>query len=581
MAIQAGDVVYSITGDMGQLDKALGRAEVSLRKASTFALGFGTAVTGAAVGAVKVWADAGDQIQKFSLRTGIATETASELKYAVEQNGGSVGDLGKAFTAMTRRLNNFERGGGAAAAALEEMGYKADDFHGLNSEQRFLKLVDAISQVEDHTKQAALAQDIFSQGAATQLLPFIQGGTQGFRELAAEAQSLGLVFSQESADAAAQFNDSLARLQAGVQGVAYQVGPLAAEVAESYLPAIENALKSGVEWLENNQELVQWLIPLVAKVGGLSLALGTAGKVMGPFVGLTRGAVTAMQGLQGVTAAKTIGDVSIAARAGSIGAGPVGLSAALLIAVPLVYKAVDAFIDMRAAQEAAEAAERQADQSSNRMLATLEAKGVRVSDLNGTTMKHNELMAALKDRVTEAEQAQGREISALNGVSSATQEATRSTDGFNTKTASALQILWRYTEVTERAAEATRELAAAQSGGGMSGGMVTGARAPIPGLATGGVVGRSGAAIVGERGPELLTLPRAAVVQPLPSSAAGASSGPQTVNVNLGGMEMHFQGLDPSQMDPRDWHKITTAIYKEFGEKIARGLRGQGSWVPV
>lgn len=51
----------------------------------------------------------------------------------------------------------------------------------------------------------------------------------------------------------------------------------------------------------------------------------------------------------------------------------------------------------------------------------------------------------------------------------------------------------------------------------------------IPALAAGGVVQQSGSALVGERGPELLTLPRGAMVQPL--AAGGGAGGHMTIEV--------------------------------------------------
>lgn len=57
----------------------------------------------------------------------------------------------------------------------------------------------------------------------------------------------------------------------------------------------------------------------------------------------------------------------------------------------------------------------------------------------------------------------------------------------------------------------------------------------IPYLANGGVVQRAGFAVVGEAGPELLSLPRGAMVSPLTGRGAGGapSPGPVTVNINV------------------------------------------------
>lgn len=59
----------------------------------------------------------------------------------------------------------------------------------------------------------------------------------------------------------------------------------------------------------------------------------------------------------------------------------------------------------------------------------------------------------------------------------------------------------------------------------------------IPYLAKGGLVNRSGLAIVGEAGPELVALNRGAMVQPLPSNG-GSTGGDFTVHVYIGDREL-------------------------------------------
>lgn len=74
----------------------------------------------------------------------------------------------------------------------------------------------------------------------------------------------------------------------------------------------------------------------------------------------------------------------------------------------------------------------------------------------------------------------------------------------------------------------------------------------IPGHAAGGVVTRTHSAWVGERGPELLTLPRGSSVIPLPRVPQFASRGPVHVHVDLNGKE------------------IAHAVYEDISDRIAR-----------
>lgn len=59
--------------------------------------------------------------------------------------------------------------------------------------------------------------------------------------------------------------------------------------------------------------------------------------------------------------------------------------------------------------------------------------------------------------------------------------------------------------------------------------------APIPALADGGVISSAGAALVGERGPELLNLPRGASVTPLPAMAGGGGGATYNTYITVQG----------------------------------------------
>jgi hypothetical protein len=69
----------------------------------------------------------------------------------------------------------------------------------------------------------------------------------------------------------------------------------------------------------------------------------------------------------------------------------------------------------------------------------------------------------------------------------------------------------------------------------ISGGAVGAAKSIIPGLASGGTVGQAGSKVVGEKGPELVNLPRGAHVTPAgPTRAAlAAGAGPTTVLIEV------------------------------------------------
>ena len=206
-------------------------------------LAVGTAFTAAAavaavsfaVASVKAFASAGDEIQKMALRTGFATETLSEFKHAADLSGASLAAVETAVKRMQRTVLDAELGLSTAIDAFELLGVALEDVEGKTPEQQFEVLAMALADVEDATKRAAIAQMIFGR-AGTQLLPMLAAGREGIAAMRAEAHELGLVFSQQAADDAAQFNDELTRLGSAFKGLQYAVG---AELVPALIPLIQ------------------------------------------------------------------------------------------------------------------------------------------------------------------------------------------------------------------------------------------------------------------------------------------------------------------------------------------------------
>ncbi|KAK0357997.1 hypothetical protein LTR94_037124, partial [Friedmanniomyces endolithicus] len=73
--------------------------------------------------------------------------------------------------------------------------------------------------MEEGVQKVALAQQIFGESGAA-MLPLLNGGAEGLREMDAMARQLGLSLSEEAVEQAGSFNDTLDLLMLGTQGVA-------------------------------------------------------------------------------------------------------------------------------------------------------------------------------------------------------------------------------------------------------------------------------------------------------------------------------------------------------------------------
>jgi len=184
--------------------------------------------------ALKRVTDRGDYFGKLAKRTGFATDELQRLSHAAEISGTNMESIAKAIKRFPRVLRDARRGLSTAVDALDELGLSAKDFEGLSPEKAFRKLMLAVSEIKDPMQKAALAQEVFGR-AGTELIPLLNEGAKGIKNLSDEADKLGLVMSAEQIRNAETFKDEITRVKAQVTGIVQKwVGGL--------LPAINKAV---------------------------------------------------------------------------------------------------------------------------------------------------------------------------------------------------------------------------------------------------------------------------------------------------------------------------------------------------
>jgi len=177
---------------------------------------------------VKGSLDAGDKIQKLSIRIGASTEALSEYQHVAELTGVTFDSLSIAWQRQTRRISEASQGTGEAVKALDELGLSASYLNTLAPEQQFEVLADSLNGVANQSDKVRLAMKFWdSEGVS--LLQTIDGGSESLRQMRAEAQRLGLTLSREQVDKMAEAKDSVSRMRFSLQGmandIAVNVGP--------------------------------------------------------------------------------------------------------------------------------------------------------------------------------------------------------------------------------------------------------------------------------------------------------------------------------------------------------------------
>jgi uncharacterized small protein (DUF1192 family) len=295
------DIWVNILGDgsklKGELDKSgknVSSFSEKIGKIGKIATVAGAAITGAFTAIVLKTAKVGDQFDKMSLRTGVAVEDLSALAYAADISGTDIGTLEKGLKGLTKVMDDASMGIGEGMEAFELLNIAVMDSEGkLRSTVDVLKeAATKISAIEDPTKQAALAMDLFGARAGPQLLPLLKMGEEGIEDLMKKAEELGITITTEAATAAAEFTDRMTDLKGGLAGAGRMIGDT---LIPAIIPLIEKVTEIVVkikEWAEENK-------PLVENIFKWGAALGVALMVLGPIAMILPSLITGVSLLSG------------------------------------------------------------------------------------------------------------------------------------------------------------------------------------------------------------------------------------------------------------------------------------------
>ncbi|MBS9903248.1 hypothetical protein [Vibrio alginolyticus] len=185
-----------------------------------------------------------DQTAKFADRIGISTEALSQFRHAAELTGVGSKNLDMSLQRMTRRISEAAQGSGEAAPALKQLGLDAQALGQMTPDQQLYALSDAFTQVESQSDRVRLAFKLFdSEGVG--MVNMLSGGSAGLREMANEADQLGITLSRIDAAKVEAANDSMYKISAVTSAMSRelttQLAPIVEAVANEFVTAAKNA----------------------------------------------------------------------------------------------------------------------------------------------------------------------------------------------------------------------------------------------------------------------------------------------------------------------------------------------------
>ena len=208
-------------------------------KTKTLSAAAAAGLTGLVGLAVKAGTTA-DDLNTLAKQTGFTTEELQKMQYASDRIDVSMETITGAAQKMTRQLSSSEQKFTDLNVATRNQDGTFRDVTEI-----FYDTVEALSQIQNETERDTAAMDIFGK-SANELAGIIDDGGEALRQMGEEAENTGLILSQDTLDAANQFNDAIDELKAKAQAAFMSAG---ASLAENLIPAMEKLVEVGTKIL--------------------------------------------------------------------------------------------------------------------------------------------------------------------------------------------------------------------------------------------------------------------------------------------------------------------------------------------
>ncbi len=276
---QLGNQVSKVGGAISSVGQAL-------TPLSTLAAGGVAALGGLNVAA----ASTGATIDDLALRLGISAEKIQEYQYITAQCGVEWSVFEKAMIKARAAMLDLSTGTmNTASQALQSLGLNIADFE--SKEAMFDGIIDALSNMQDKTLQAAYANEIFGDKVANQMLPYLNAGSDAINQFKGEFEQIGYL-SNEQVAALATLDDTLFLLKEALKNVAIQIGASLAPLIKALADSIQNnlvpRLQRLAEWFNNlslgQQEFALKALLVVAALAPLTMGIGKLVSTVGSII---------------------------------------------------------------------------------------------------------------------------------------------------------------------------------------------------------------------------------------------------------------------------------------------------------
>jgi hypothetical protein len=411
--------------------------------------------------------------------TGLDARTASAWASTAHERGIQTASLQRAFTGMGRQIAAATSGSKPAIKAFRQMGLSMTEITRGNTEVRLERIATGLMKIRDPTQRAAAGQKLFGR-AYQQMIPLLAKGGKGLAEQIAHMKRYGATLDQSGVNKGLAAAKSQRELNSSMDKLKLTIGLTLVPAVTQLAGGLTSVLHAG-----------QPLFDLMSKYPAVTYLV--AGALAALILGLKL--YTAYQN-ESVIVTKLAAAAQWLWNASVMGF-PLLLIVGALIAIGVglvvLYKKVGWF---RAAVNAA--------------WAGIKAAAVAAFDFIRDHWKV--IIIALAGPLGAAV------VLIVNNFGKIKAAAHALWQGVS---AVANGIKWAFQQAWAMLGPIASKIGSAASAAGSAAGKIASVAGHIPGLQWGGVHMRSGPALVGERGPEIVSLPAGSHVAPVAPGGGG------------------------------------------------------------
>ena len=270
-----GDLTINLLAEIGsfrasmeegkaQLGGLQGAAESAASSLRTLTEGAAGLVAAISVREIVDWAkstaEAGAEIEHVAERVGLSVSAYQTFGYAAKLAGIDTDTFNRSLSILSRNIGEVAQGGGEKAAkALADLGVSIRDTHGemLPFQDIVLSIADKLSALTDKNRANADAFALTGRNAQAASTFYKELADGGFEKVRAKAEELGIVLSDQTAEAAKKTHEEFVTLSEIIQN---QMINALVDAA----PAIKVVTDGLIELAKDADYIIkQWSKPLV------------------------------------------------------------------------------------------------------------------------------------------------------------------------------------------------------------------------------------------------------------------------------------------------------------------------------